>query len=84
MDRKSYYEKFRRQAADLYETTPGATVRGIAQDLGIERGTLVSGWPGTGPNARPGLTAGRHPARYAHGSPTAPGRAGRRRRLPRR
>ena len=25
---------------DLYETTPGATVRGIAQDLGVERGTL--------------------------------------------
>ena len=30
----------RRQAVDLYETTPGATVRGIAQDLGISRGTL--------------------------------------------
>ena len=25
---------------DLYETTPEATVRGIAQDLGVERGTL--------------------------------------------
>jgi transposase len=24
----------------LYESTPGATVRGIAEDLGIERGTL--------------------------------------------
>jgi transposase-like protein len=27
----------------LYESTPGATVRGIADDLGIERGTL-RGW----------------------------------------
>lgn len=33
----------RRQAVDLYETTPGATVRGIAQDLGVSRGTL-RGW----------------------------------------
>ncbi|OLO46928.1 hypothetical protein BKH30_07065 [Actinomyces oris] len=40
----------RRQAVDLYETTPGATVRGIAQDLGIERGTLRQWltWYGTG------------------------------------
>lgn len=37
---KHYSEEFRRQAVDLYETTPGATVRGIAQDLGIVRGTL--------------------------------------------
>ena len=27
----------------MYESTPGATVRGIADDLGIERGTL-RGW----------------------------------------
>ena len=40
MARKHYSEEFRRQAADLYESTPGATVRGIAADLGIERGTL--------------------------------------------
>ena len=40
MARKSYSEEFRHQAVDLYETTPGATLRGIAQDLGIERGTL--------------------------------------------
>jgi transposase len=33
-------EEFRRQAVDLYESTPGATVRGIAEDLGIVRGTL--------------------------------------------
>jgi len=40
MARKSYSEEFRRQAVDLYESTPGATLRGIAEDLGIVRGTL--------------------------------------------
>ena len=43
MARKNYSEEFRRQAVDLYESTPGATVRGIAADLGIVRGTL-RGW----------------------------------------
>ena len=40
MARKHYSEEFRQQAVDLYESTPGATVRGIAEDLGIVRGTL--------------------------------------------
>jgi transposase len=40
MARKNYTEEFRRQAVDLYESTPGATVRSIAADLGVERGTL--------------------------------------------
>lgn len=40
MARKTYTEEFRRRAVDLYETTPGATVRGIAEDLGLARGTL--------------------------------------------
>jgi transposase len=39
MARKNYSEEFRRQTVDLYESSPGATVRGIADDLGIERGT---------------------------------------------
>lgn len=43
MARKNYSEEFRRQAVDLYESTPGATVRGVAEDLGIVRGTL-RGW----------------------------------------
>lgn len=43
MARKNYSDEFRRQAVELYESTPGATVRGIAEDLGIERGTL-RGW----------------------------------------
>ena len=47
MARKHYSEEFRQQAVDLYESTPGATVRGIAEDLGIVRGTLraVAGDP---------------------------------------
>ena len=40
MARKNYSEEFRRQAVDLYESTPGATLRGIAEDLGIVRGIL--------------------------------------------
>jgi transposase len=35
MARKNYTEEFRRQAVDLYRSTPGATLRGIATDLGI-------------------------------------------------
>lgn len=41
MARKHYTDEFRRQAVDLYESTPGATLRGIAGDLGIARGTLA-------------------------------------------
>jgi transposase len=41
MARKNYSEEFRRLAVDLYESTPGATLRGIAADLGIERATLA-------------------------------------------
>src|SRR6478736_85035 len=40
MARKNYSDEFRRQAVDWYESTPGATVRGIADDIGIERGTV--------------------------------------------
>jgi transposase len=40
MARKNYSDEFRRQAVDLYESTPGATLKGIAEDLGIVRGTL--------------------------------------------
>ena len=42
MARKNYTEEFRRQAVDLYRSTPGATLRGIATDLGITRGALAT------------------------------------------
>ena len=41
MARKHYTDEFRRQAVDLYESTPGATLKGIAEDLGIARETLT-------------------------------------------
>ena len=34
MARKNYTDEFRRQAVDLYESTPGATLKGIADDSG--------------------------------------------------
>ena len=40
MARKNYTDEFRRRAVDLYESTPGATLKGIAFDLGISRGAL--------------------------------------------
>ena len=40
MARKNYSDEFRRQAVELYESTPGATVKSIAADLGVERATL--------------------------------------------
>jgi transposase len=41
--RKTYSEEFRRDAVELYRSTPGATVVGIAGDLGI-MDTTLSGW----------------------------------------
>ena len=41
MARKSYTDEFRRQAVVLHESTPGATLRGIADDLGNFRDTLA-------------------------------------------
>ena len=40
--RKTYSEEFRRDAVELYRSTPGATVVGIAADLGIMDSTLSS------------------------------------------
>lgn len=41
MARKNYSAEFRQQAVDLYETTQGATLKQIAADLGVSRGTLA-------------------------------------------
>ncbi|GAB47721.1 putative transposase [Mobilicoccus pelagius NBRC 104925] len=67
MARKTYSEEFRRQAVELYETTPGATVRGIADDLGIVRGTLTQ-WlreHGTGKKVAADGTAVDSPVHHA-------------------
>lgn len=37
---KDYSDEFKADAVALYESTPGATYKGIAADLGISRGTL--------------------------------------------
>jgi transposase-like protein len=37
---KDYSNEFKADAVALYESTPGATYKGIAADLGISRGTL--------------------------------------------
>ncbi len=55
MARKHYTDEFRRQAVDLFESTEGATVKGIAEDLGIAWGTLAQ-WVsvlGTGTTTAP-------------------------------
>jgi len=73
MARKNYTDEFRRQAVDLYRSTPGATLRGIAADLGISRHTLHE-WvrAQTAPASTTGAaTAGATAAGVSH-----PGRTG--------
>ncbi len=73
MARKNYSDEFRRQAVDLYETSPGATVRSIAEDLGIVRGTLRH-WlqvHGTGKKAAADGTPIRSPLKPTSPSPAA-------------
>jgi transposase len=73
MARKIYSDEFRRQAVDLYESTPGATVRGIADDLGVERGTLRH-WLdqfGTGKKTDADATLTRSPLKPQPSAPSA-------------
>jgi transposase len=76
MARKNYSEEFRRQAVDLYESTPGATLKGIAADLGVVRGTLAQ-WVdlyGTGKTTAPdGTTTTRPVSSHGSGSQPPPG-----------
>jgi len=73
MARKNYSEEFRRQAVELYESTPGATVRGIAADLGVERGTLRHwlGLHGTGKKTATDGTATRSPLKASGAGTTS-------------
>ena len=67
MARKNYSDEFRRQAVELYESSPGATVKGIAADLGVERTTLrlwldrLGTGTGTGTRTSPDGTTTRSP-----------------------
>ncbi|WP_425545564.1 transposase, partial [Kitasatospora atroaurantiaca] len=47
MAMKDYSDEFKADAVALYESTPGATYKSIAADLGINRATIRSGCCGT-------------------------------------
>jgi transposase len=84
MARKNYSEDFRRQAVQLYESTPGATFKGIAADLGVSRGALA-GWVralGSDPDGQATSPAaedsgGEHPGTLSASTPSAGSRPGR-------
>jgi transposase len=75
MARKTYSEEFRRQAVELYESTPGATYRGIAADLGITRNTLKD-WVASLGRASTASTTASTTARANDTTPTSLGAAG--------
>src|SRR5215218_2701766 len=82
MARKTYSEEFRRQAVELFRSTPGATLRGIATDLGITRGTLATWVAALDPDPTTGTTDAAAPPRRRWGRPTPAGfAAGRTRRV---
>ena len=69
MARKNYTDEFRRRAVDLYESAPGATLKGIAADLGVSRGALKEWVDKFGS----GTTAGAATAAPTQGRPGSPG-----------
>ena len=70
MARKHYTGEFRRQAVDLYEQTEGATLSGIAGDLGLARGTLAA-WVATFGRGTTTAATGSPPAAAGGSSPGA-------------
>ncbi|WP_430623127.1 IS3 family transposase [Brachybacterium equifaecis] len=70
MARKNYTDEFRQRAVDLYESTPGATLKGIAADLGISRGALKE-WVGKHGSGATTAGMGLMPAAGRAESPTA-------------
>ncbi|MFB7109189.1 transposase [Streptomyces sp. NPDC056291] len=75
MAMKDYSDEFRADAVALYESTPGATYKSIAADLGINRNTLRA-WVlrdrerrGVGPAAPP--AGGKAPARDGQAAPAS-------------
>ncbi len=63
MAMKDYSDEFRADAVALYESTPGATYKDIAADLGINRATLRE-WV-LRDRERRGIAAGSRPGRTA-------------------
>ena len=72
MARKNYTDEFRRRAVDLYESTPGATLKGIAADLGVSRGALKEWVDKLGSGT---MTAGAAPVAPSRGRPESDRRA---------
>ncbi|MCU1691891.1 MAG: transposase [Frankiales bacterium] len=72
MARKTYSDEFRRQAVDLYEQTEGATLSGIAGDLGLARGTLAA-WVATFGSGSTTAAPGSPPAAARGSSPGTDG-----------
>lgn len=56
MARKNYTDEFRQRAVDSYESTPDATLKGIAVDLGVSRGALKEWVDKLGVSARQELS----------------------------
>ena len=59
MPRKTYTERFKRDAVSLYESTPGATINAIASDLGGSRNSLRSGVDAFGPGTKTNANGGK-------------------------
>ena len=56
MPRNTYTEQFKRDAVALYESSPGASMKSVAVELGINRNTLKT-WVGRfSSNPRAGST----------------------------
>jgi transposase len=67
--RKTYSDEFRRDAVELYRSTPGTTVVGIAGDLGI-MDTTMSAWlkaAGVPVRSRHAGSGDKAPPELAHG-----------------
>jgi transposase-like protein len=71
MAMKDYSEEFRADAVALYESTPGATYKDIAADLGINRATLRE-WVLRERERRGLAPAGRQPGRTVAAVPGRP------------
>ncbi len=71
MARKHYTDGFRRQAVDVYESTEGATLSGIAGDLGLARGTLAAWVAALGRGTTTAATGSAPATRSSGASPSA-------------
>lgn len=69
--RKFYPEEFKADAVELYSSTPGATIKRIAADLGVHEGTLSAWLRAAGVTTAP-AAAGRADGGGGAGVPETP------------